>query len=68
METAHQKGSTAPEASLRQDGAKHVLSGIFHQQEDVVSPVLWFLPDAMVLEHVTPSPRGYLGSHLGFTE
>lgn len=70
METVHQKGGTATKASLRQDGAKPGLSGIFHLHEDMVSPVLCLLPEAKVLKSATPSlrPYGYLGYHLGLSE
>lgn len=57
IETAHQKLSIAPQASLRQDRTKPGLSGIFHLQEEVASPVHSPLPDAVMLENVIPPPN-----------
>ena len=48
------KLSTAPKASLRQDGAPPGPFGVFHLQEWVVSLDRCPLPDARVLEEVTP--------------
>ena len=56
MEAAPYKLDTATEAFLLLDGAKPGISGIFHLQEGMASPILSPLPDAMVLEEVTPLP------------
>ena len=56
MGTVPHKVDMATETSLRQDGAKPGLSGIFYLQEWVASPFLSPLPDATVLEEVTLAP------------
>lgn len=56
MGTVPHKVGMATETSLRQDGAKPGISGIFYLQEGMVSPFLSPLPDAIVLEEVTLAP------------
>lgn len=58
MKTALHNLSTATEASLRQDEVKPGLSGIFHIQERMHSPILSTLPDSP--GHPSSRPLGYL--------
>lgn len=56
METASHKLGTAAEAFLKQDATTPGPSDILYFQEGVAFPVLSPLPDAEVLEEVTPPP------------
>lgn len=70
METAPHKLGMATETSLVHDGATPGFSGIFHLQKERTSPSLSPLPDAIVLEEVTPPPdrspfRGAIAQPMG---
>lgn len=56
METAPHKLGMAAKTSLKQDGAKPGLSGIFNLQDGEASPDLSPWPDAMLLEEASPPP------------
>ena len=60
METTSHKFGTAMEAFLKDDATTSGPSDIFYLQEGVAFPVLSPLPDAKVLEEVTPPPDTWI--------